>query len=182
MQDQQKRRRGVVLHDQWGRKYHATMDKATGDSVGPIRPDFEAVVGLPDSPQHWRHHPEHPAKIDIRYPGWIGELRAARQAWQADLERYARNLYGEKAGDALKNRPPELLNLAGGLPFPYELVEAASQGNKWILGLRAFDVKNPADQKLKRILDTYQAASRVTAVPLEVNQWAAGDVTEPSVA
>lgn len=170
-QDQQKRRRPGILKDQWERPYFTVIDKATGDPIGALSPKFKAPVPPPDGPEFIEMQADNPGRFVIRYDRWAAFLKERKAAYQALIARYARQMYGDKAADAISQPPPELRRLAGSTPYPYELIDAAGQGNGYVLGTRPYDDKKPADQKLKAILDAYQLDRIDTVEELPTEQW-----------
>lgn len=179
-QDQQKRRRAGILRDQWDRPYFSVIDKMTGDPIGALSPKFKAPLGPPDGPEYITMQADQPGRFAIRYDRWAAFLRERKAAYQALIARYARQMYGDKAAEAILQPPPELRRLAGSTPFPYELVEAAGQGNGYILGTRPFDPTKTADVKLRAILEEYQQDRIDTVEELPTGEWGDdGAVPEP---
>lgn len=180
-QDQQKRRRPGILRDQWNRAYATVIDRATGDPIGALSPKFTAPLNPPDGPEFWRVLPEHPGRIEIRYAQWSGFLRGRRQEYLAKQERDARQMYGDKAADAIQKPPPELRRLSGTMPYPYEIIDAAAQGNGFVLGLRKFDPTKPVDVKLQAILNLYQLDRFERSVELPTEDWSDDGEFTPAV-
>lgn len=175
--DQQEKRRPAILTDQWGRKYRTVLERATGDPVGALVPVLAAPLGPPDDPDCWRVHSDEPNRITLLYENWLSKLEAAHLQWRSQIGRFAQAMYGEKAAEAVEHPSAELLNTVGPKPFPLEPVLAAREGNKYVLGLRPFDPKRPADVAVRNALDLYRASQNPLRAALPVSDGAWGDET-----
>lgn len=131
--DQRAKRAYAIYTDQHGRAWGAPIENKTGDPCGNFEPQFSAPLRLEDKYIAFNSRMR---RITIRYADKIRDLVEAQNEWDTQMRAYARKEYGDKAGEAMKNPPPGLLDLVG--PKPHERrepIEAAMQGNKWVLGL-----------------------------------------------
>lgn len=145
---QEDRRTDQRIPDQHGRLWHVVLEmnkppkrrrkNGMGNGltpVGQIMPLFKAPL-IPPS-KYLRV--DGIASLTIDYPRWVADLKRAATDYEAMKRKEAIRLYRDAAPAALDKNPPpiELLDVIGPPPKPWQPVEAARQGNKWILGLVA---------------------------------------------
>lgn len=131
--DQRAKRAYAIYTDQHGRAWGSVIENKTGDPCGPLEPQFHAPLRIEDK---YITVNSRQRRIVIRYADKIRDINDANTAWDTQMRAYARKEYGDKAGDAMKNPPPGLLDLVGPKPFEKkEPYEAAMTGNKYVLGL-----------------------------------------------
>lgn len=155
---QQKQRRGQEYTDQHGRTWWANIEIRTGHPTGgPIRPQFKApwypgsayVTILPDSARK-------PWACQIDYERAITEHLEARRAWDQAVIKWGIEMNGQQFD---RNAPSlEVLQRVGPRPVPAELYMACREGNRWILGLRAFNPDNEHDVRLRAFLEPVMQA------------------------
>jgi hypothetical protein len=132
---QHERRKGVTLRDQFGRVYQCEIDVDSLDPVGPIAlRDARPPVPVPDF--YVRPVPGELGRIFCHLEEWRLDLLSAHEDWKRRLRERAQKMYGDQAANALRTRPPELLDIVGPEPMPVQFCEAQIAGNKWALGLR----------------------------------------------
>lgn len=127
------KRRFNRWRDQHGRVWEGVMDINSGQPIGPL-----SIVGgepplMPEQKYFKFQYLDNAFIID--YGRWIRDMEKARATFERRRRRYARKLYGEKAGQMLRDNPAELQHEVGTEPDPIEPVLAAASGNKWVLGL-----------------------------------------------
>jgi hypothetical protein len=130
---QEDSRISTYLTDPHGRRWFATMEKETMAPTGVIQPCFEAPL-IP-APKYLRPGGlQNPTRLDIDYDTAIADLEEKHREWNRRLRLAAQKMYGEKAGESIENPPPELMHVVGEPPEPTEPLEAAREGNRWVLG------------------------------------------------
>lgn len=161
---------GDIFSDQHGRIYHAEVETKTNAPCSPFNPvGWDAPLDTPKSYMKYiRGKRTRDASglvqrstydIEIDYPTWIADWRAAGSAHQREAIKTTVQLHGStwKAGDPI---PADVTAILGDRPGgKVEAVIAASQGQPYVLGLRPFDPNNPTDVKLKAILFPAVASS-----------------------
>jgi hypothetical protein len=130
---QRMQRRGAIFTDQWGRKYSAVIETKTGDELS-MQPMFEAPLATPQ--QYFEPHPsaDRPNSRVINYTRWKDDIRRATADWELNGRTIARQIPGQGI------MPDGSFSLAvldqiGPKPMAIEPVIAASQGNRYVLGL-----------------------------------------------
>lgn len=124
-------RRPILMRDQHGRPWSASTENRSGMPTGMIANDFSAPW-LPDQ-KYLVVNAQNPTEIYIDYTLMFNDRRRTNEEYHRRAVRMATK----------KNWPtPEkgaysddLIEAAGQPPRPVELVIAAYQGNRWILGL-----------------------------------------------
>jgi len=118
--------------DQHGRQWEANTENKTRHPCGPLRPQFEA----PFYPFTNYITVLSPTRVRIEYKTWLNDMDEANREYDAGLQSYAFQLYGDQAAKSIKDPPPELMAIVGERPqrVPREFVEASLQENQWILG------------------------------------------------
>jgi hypothetical protein len=130
---QEDSRISTYLTDIHGRRWFATMEKETMAPTGVIQPCFEAPL-IP-APKYLKPGGiKNPTHLGIDYDTAIADLEEKHKEWNRRLRLAAQKMYGEKAGESIENPPPELMHVVGEPPEPTEPLEAAREGNRWVLG------------------------------------------------
>lgn len=145
---QKNQRTSTDFTDQHGRQYHAVIEIKTGDPVGMIEPLFTAPL-MPEQ-KYLRRVPRRPYDINIDYESWKRDIRGAWGEWQREGRSLAKKLHGS-AYDPKADFTSDVLEVIGPAPQPIEPVIAASQGNKWVLGLTS-----KVDLRLARFFEPEQ--------------------------
>jgi hypothetical protein len=129
------RRRWVQLPDQHGRAFETVIDVVGGAPCAPINPrGWNAPLTPPQ--KYIKFSGEMGQyKVIIDYPKWIDDLQAAHKVYEQKLFDDALVIFGATGTKAYADRDPALLRYTGPGPQFVEPVIAASQGNKWVLGL-----------------------------------------------
>lgn len=136
--DQARYRRSQQMRDQFGRRWAAVVEIATGDPVGPISP-----VGFTDplqTPMKYLTVPRDsnglvvPGRLRVDFEQWIKDLEDGDRDWMVDLHDKARQLYSVVTPDQARN----LVN------DPYVTKEVGDRPGKRFMHL-ARDGENVAD-------------------------------------
>ena len=144
---QRDQRREVTLKDQFGRKWHFTVEKATDDPTGAFnrvggwRDPLKTPMAFITLPQHvsdegaWR-------SIVIAFPDWIAQQETAETKWYDTLYKTGRAEYKKvDPGEAAQFEHDHYLRgIVGPKPWPSSVVlKAAQGGDRQYLGLAALD-------------------------------------------
>jgi hypothetical protein len=132
--DQSHSRRYTKMRDQHGRLWGCEIDIRTGTPVGHgPRPVGWKAPWLPS--QEWfRYNPrgDNPNLFRIDYDSMVADRVAAHDAYDAAFTQYA-VAHGWDPNDSSKRGVIE--SVVGKRPLPIEVIKAAMQGNKYVLGL-----------------------------------------------
>lgn len=139
--NQADQRRSASCRDQHGRLWSGPVEMKTGHFCAQPTPDGWTAPLMPEGPYVKIRPNTAELAIEIDYTGWLTDLRAAHREWEQNLRRFAQAMYGDAMAQQVETPSAALLAEAGPKPFPLEPVIAASQGNKWILGLSPVDTK-----------------------------------------
>ena len=132
-------RRSMVAVDQYGRRWSFSIELASGDPTGGIRPGgwkdplrtTEKYLTVP------REH-GFPVwgRITVDFERWVEDQQAAERDWKVRLWEIGQEKQGSKFDPANADRDDYLLHLVGPKPWPSSvaLLEAAA-GNPALLGL-----------------------------------------------
>jgi hypothetical protein len=124
--DQATERRHMIYRDQHGRLWDASFDIMGMGSCGPKNPrGWRAPLVPPDA--YLREETEKPGMFIIDYDGWINNLKERQQAFENEQALWADRL----------EKPPEhkaVQRMTGLGPYPFQMVQAAKAGNRWVLG------------------------------------------------
>lgn len=163
---QEDARFSMVLHDQWGRQYHAVLEKETMMPTGPIEPQFQAPIHVPQ--KYLRAHGKAgPNRLTVELDSLQADLEAKHDEIARRIQKQTMKHF---PGWTKKSPPPEVLDLVTGgstRPMPVELVYAMRQGNRWVLG---FSPNRPAwsqDEPFKSYFDPPVKAIRARAEEME---------------
>ena len=133
---QDKQRRNMTFIDQHGRKWHGIIELSTGDPLGPVTPVDFTAPWLPSVTYMRRPDPlNRPADIEWDYDLIETQLLDARETYLRKVEEFARELYGDKAGEVTSGDklPRNLREIVGTPPLGPEMVQACRAGNRWAL-------------------------------------------------
>lgn len=126
--------RPAKMWDHHGRRYGAVLDKSNGIPIGRgPRPDGWRAPWMPG--QEWfRYHEDetNPMKFRIDYESMLESSMAAHEAYDRQWTDYAVGNGWDPKDEAMIGR---IVAKIGPRPLPFELIVAAMQGNKYILGL-----------------------------------------------
>lgn len=138
-------RRTMIMRDQHGRRWSATVETETLAPVGELTPAFDAKHHRPE----WGPAPIMPPPgvlvfseddvgfFRIDYEAWLEMVLGAWREYQESLTYYAQQLYGDAWYRAVKNPPSQLRNMVRRREPPNpDQVRACMQGNPFALGLR----------------------------------------------
>jgi hypothetical protein len=135
--DTQANRRPATLTDQHGREWFAEMDLKSGFPVGLVRLRHRTPKGngVPWKPEQGylvftRHDPH---KVRIDYDTMLAERLAAHDAYHKQAIREA-NARGWEVPQEGGPYAPQILELIGSPPHPWQPIKAAMDGNSYILG------------------------------------------------
>jgi hypothetical protein len=126
--------RPAKMYDNHGRRFAATLDKSNATPIGQgPRPDGWSAPWMPG--QEWfRYHEddEHPNRFRIDYEGMLADRIKAHDDYdQAFMAEAVKRGWDAKDPD----KAGQITAIIGKRPLPIELIVAAMQGNKYVLGL-----------------------------------------------
>lgn len=126
--------RSAKMWDQHGRRFAAVLDMSNGIPVGRgPNPDGWRAPWMPG--QEWFRYLEdesNPLRFRIDYEGLLVQYMAAHEQYDADWEAFATSNGWDPKDPDVAGR---IIAKVGQRPQPIELIVAAMQGNKYILGL-----------------------------------------------
>lgn len=176
---------GEVYFDQHQRLWHAEVEKESRAPCGPYTPiNWDAPWLPPQTSIRFERGKRHtdaqgmPVRLayDIRidYDGLLAEYDIAGRQWDEDALRRTVALHGD-TWDRTKGVPKDVQVTIGQRPgHLLPVVEAASQGHPYILGLRPLDVTKPKDVELQQYLERRKGRS--------ITNWLDDEDTKPTVA
>lgn len=124
--------------DQHGRQYGAVIEGATGAPTGPI--DFLHRTPAGNLPpwipagKYLVFDPVNQGRLTIDYAQAVADREAEIADWRQLLVKFATASGGTRAIEEIESPSPGMILMIGPKPEGPEIVEAASQGNKWALG------------------------------------------------
>lgn len=156
-------RRYQRFRDNHGRRWGAVIENKTGDPVGNIEPVGTKADGL------WRA-PWMPAqkylklardedgaievgRLEIDYKTMLKDAKQQKKDADEWTEFVAQAIYGEKSGEAIDNPPAQLRRYMRGRPQSPEIIVAAMNGDRWLLGFE----QGECPDYLKPYFPKYQA-------------------------
>lgn len=139
MESQAKKRRGQRLVDQHGRPWFANIELKSGDPVGQIEPLFQAPLIPPQMFLRKSSDMNRPNDLEIQYARWIEDNASTRATRDAKGREVSRKMFNTEY-DPTKPFSQTVLDMIGEEPDPIEPIIAASQGNRFVLGLSDRDV------------------------------------------
>ncbi len=133
------RKQTMVVTDQHGRGWSAMFRMKNKPFPAPVSP--YAPIGwhapFPElvPPQEFLR-PMRGNKVFVDYDAWRKVLADAQNQRLDTMRLAAKELFGSKAGDAMRQRDPEVLAEVGRLPLDVTFVDAMASGQSaWVLGL-----------------------------------------------
>lgn len=121
-----------VYTDQHGRKYEAVVEIKTNMPL-QVRPLFVAPLYPPD--KFLKVVDAVQGVVEVDYTSWIAERRAAHDRFERRRHEVAIDKFGGQAQNAIKQGDPSLRQIMGSGPDPVGQIEAARDGDPWVLGL-----------------------------------------------
>ncbi len=158
--------------DQFDREWGGIIEKA---SLAPthVRPLFHVNHPILEPPSKFVvHAPKGDRRrVHIDLEGWEAECRAG-WAERAELTRkFAGAMYGNAAGEMIKNPPPELREMLGVEPLMKpEVIQAMRAKNPWALSLT--DEKPPGAEQFLPSPEQMRAAKSRAPLPEAVDPFA----------
>lgn len=154
-------RRHVIAYDQHDREWSMSVENSNGMPVGLISPMFSAPW-RPDQ-NYLRINPDNVTELWIDYPQmWRDRSAALAKYHQEAVDKASANKWPVPVKGDYDER---IISTIGKPPSPLQPVEAAYQGNGWILGFRARPT-TAADRLLAErwVLDTRVRAQTEAAM------------------
>lgn len=133
---QQDRRSYVRAQDQHGREWGVTVETSRGQmlAVGTFEPIGWVAPWLPPTQYLGLDFREYRPRIAIDYVRLIADRKVALREYQQRARRVGQKLHGQAYRS---DQPPthQMIEEIGEPPHAWQLAEAASRGDRWILGL-----------------------------------------------
>lgn len=131
----ERRQHGVVLRDQWGRRWESTIDTDSGGTCAPINP--KGWVDVLDTPSKFKRlakDEDGRVALEILVDEWIAYTEKEQEKYDQKLYNDAMMLFGAEGPKAYEERAPALINYTGHPPQAVEPLYALKDENSWILG------------------------------------------------
>ena len=129
------RQHGVVLRDQFGRRWETTIDKESGGACAPINPKgWHDILNTPPKFKKLVRDEDGRLSLEIAVDDWIAVHEEAEKKYDRNLYSDALMLFGTEGVKAYEERSPGLINYTGPGPGPIEPLLALKDENAWILG------------------------------------------------
>lgn len=131
----QRRQHGVVLRDQFDRRWDTTIDTDSGGTCAPINPKgWHDILDTPAKFKRLRKDEDGRLSLEIAVDDWITDAEKAHEVYDQKLYSDAMMLFGSEGPKAYEDRTPALINYTGHPPQAVEPLYALRDGNSWILG------------------------------------------------
>ena len=131
----ERRQHGVVLRDQWDRRWDTTIDKDSGGTCAPINPKgWRDILDTPAKFKKLVKDEDGRLSLEIMVDDWIAVHEAALVKYDQALYADAMMLFGAEGPSAYEERKPALINYTGPGPGSIEPLFALKDENAWILG------------------------------------------------
>ncbi len=131
----QRRQHGVILRDQFDRRWETTIDTDSGGPCAPINPKgWHDILNTPPKFKRLVKDEDGRLGLDIAVDDWIAYAEKAHELYDQKLYSDAMMLFGAEGPKAYEERTPALINYTGFPPQPVEPLLALRDGNSWILG------------------------------------------------
>lgn len=130
---QEESRVDLIMYDQWGRPWWAVLEKETMVPTGPLFPQF-AAPWIPDQSYFQFFGKQNPIRFRINLERIEEDLQQAHEERGRTIRALTLKYF---PGWSKKGPPPEVIEKVDGPgygPMPLEVVWAAMQGNRWMLG------------------------------------------------
>ena len=147
----QRRQHGVILRDQFQRRWETTVDTDSGGPCAPINP--KGWVDILDTPPKFKRlvkDEDGRLSLEIAVDDWITDAEKAHEIYDQKLYSDAMMLFGAEGPKAYEDRTPALINYTGHPPRFVEPLLALRDGNSWILGKTAVPDKRLTKYFVKR--------------------------------
>lgn len=131
----ERRQHGVVLRDQWNRRWESTIDTDSGGTCAPINP--KGWVDVLDTPAKFKKlvkDEDGRLALRIEIDEWIAFAEKAHRDYDQKLYNDAMMLFGAEGPKAYEDRTPALINYTGHPPQAVEPLYALKDENSWIHG------------------------------------------------
>jgi hypothetical protein len=137
-------RRYQRFRDNHGRRWGAVIENKTGDPVGNIEPVGTRADGVWRAP--WMPEQKYlklardedgaieVGRLEIDYKTMLKDAKQEKKDADEWMEFVASQLYGERAGEMVAAPPAQLRRYMKGKPRPPEIIVAAMNGDRWLLG------------------------------------------------
>ncbi|KKL97924.1 hypothetical protein LCGC14_1829570 [marine sediment metagenome] len=164
--DQAKYMRDTKLKDQFGRLWHCTVDKKTGQPTGCPNPiGWVDPLNTPNSyltVPHWEDGSARTDEVLVDFEGWIADVEQNNTHWDMAI-----TVMGEKKFPLASSEDrdgwaenPHLTKEAGPKPFPSrETLIQAKNGDRKLLGLDK-DVRTGATNPIDMTYQEFVAENR----------------------
>lgn len=121
--------------DMHGREWYAPIEKKTGHPCGIIEPSGWTAPLMPPQ-KYLRRNPDRrkPTEVEILYLQWIEDEGNERRLWEARVREVSRKIHGDKY-DEKAPFAGDVIELVGPPPMSIIPIQAAMQGNPYVLGL-----------------------------------------------
>lgn len=130
-----RRRHGVVLRDQWDRRWETTIDNDSGGPCAPINPKgWHDMLDTPAKFKRVAKDDDGNVSLVIEIDEWIAYAEKAHADYDQKLYGDAMMLFGAEGPKAYEDRTPALINYTGHPPQFVEPLYALKDENDWILG------------------------------------------------
>lgn len=139
---QPERRAHTILTDRHGRQYSTYIEVDSMDPCAAITPyGWTPPIlwnGQPFVAPSNFMHVNGKARfgfIDIRYDEWLAHTEERHRQYDDLVMNTALREFSSAAPEMVRRKDPALMRIVGDPPFPLEPIQAAKQGNKYVLGL-----------------------------------------------
>lgn len=125
---------GMQWPDQHGRMWQVEIDTVPMAAVGvPYLLSASPPIPVPSKYINLGKF----GKVTIEYGAWKRDILAREEEITQSIMVHARDMYGEKAQEAIDKPTAAILRIVGPRPIPVEFVMAMEAGRSpWVLGLR----------------------------------------------
>ncbi len=121
-----------IFSDQHGREWGADIENSTQAPCGPMSQRFKSPLRIPS--KYIVFINVQAGKIHIDYDRWIQDLTLAHEDY-LEHKRAHKNRMNPAQPHLIADDDPNLLYAVGEPPEAIQQVQAAKQGNRWVLGL-----------------------------------------------
>ena len=131
----QSRQHGVILRDNWGRRWESTVDTDSGGTCAPINP--KGWVDVLDTPAKFKRlakDEDGRLSVEILIDDWIEYQEGRHERYLNDLWTDALAHFAQAGPKMFEERHPSLLKITGPPPQALEPLYALRDGNSWVLG------------------------------------------------
>lgn len=168
-------RRQAFYTDQHGRQYTTQVDTRTGEPAealtpigwtAPMAPRWASGLFVPPSEVLATRHTGYGNEVEVDYDKWLGMLEEGERLYEQRAQQVAASLTANYL-DLLQNPTPAFLQAMGPRPFPsIEVVQAAKDGDPWVLGETDEVPDWASDELLQQIKNAARAGGLLKASAL----------------